>query len=66
MKTSELPLAAQSAIHCALADLVGAWQAWVADGSGDSLHDWDAHCESIRELAEAFDLTNEIPEELKP
>ena len=52
-----------SAVRCALADLCGALQAF---GQNDiHIHDWRAHQQSIAELAEAFDLQDEVPEELK-
>ena len=42
-----------SAIRCAFADLLGAWQA-VKLQADPFAHDWDAHMESIRDLADAF------------
>jgi hypothetical protein len=51
----------ETALRCALADLVGAYQAWE---QGDcNVHDWEAHAASITELAEAFGMQDEIPEE---
>jgi hypothetical protein len=45
------------AIKCAFADLVGAYQ---AHQQGDiHLHDWDAHRQSILDLAECFDFVDE-------
>jgi len=55
----------KSVLRCAIADLTGAWQDWCMQGSPDTNHDWDAHEKTIIELAEAFDLTDELPEELK-
>lgn len=52
-------------IRSALADLIGAWQDWNMKGKPDSYHDWDAHVESIWELAREFHLTSEVPEELQ-
>lgn len=52
------------AIRCALADLTGAWQAWTQEGCPDSVHDWQSHEQSMLDLANAFDLNNELPEEL--
>ena len=60
----EVPPAAQQAVRCALADLIGAYQDWMAKGRPDSYHDWDAHLQSIDELALEFDLQDEIPEDL--
>lgn len=36
----------------------------MAKGRPDSYHDWDAHLQSIDELALEFDLQDEIPEDL--
>lgn len=44
----------------ALADLVGSWQTREVP----HMHYWDAHVQSILELAEAFDLEDELPKEL--
>jgi hypothetical protein len=52
-----------SAVRCALADLCGALQAF--NQNDIHIHDWRAHQQSIAELAEAFDLEDEVPEELK-
>ena len=52
-----------SAVRCALADLCGALQAH--EGRDTWLHDWDAHLLTIKELAEAFDLGDEVPEDCK-
>jgi chitinase len=64
MKT-EISVAAATAIRCALADLIGAWQNWDQDGRPDSSHDWDSHELTITELAREFDLQGMVPEELK-
>lgn len=53
------------AIRCALADLCGALQDYQQRGSQDSAHDWRAHQQSIIELAEAFGLEDEVPEDCK-
>ena len=52
-----------SAIRCASADLLGAWQSFY---NGDRLsHDWAAHKLSIIELHEAFpDILDDLPEDL--
>jgi hypothetical protein len=52
-----------SAIRCALADLCGALQAH--EGRDTWLHDWDAHLQTIEELAQAFGLEAEVPEDCK-
>lgn len=57
MKAIEL-----NAVRCALADLIGAYQAHQQNDM--HAHDWKAHLQSIHELAEAFELDSEIPEEL--
>jgi len=51
------------AARCALADLCGALQAY-QQGDMD-LHDWDAHKQTIEDLAEAYRLENEVPEDCK-
>ena len=51
------------AIACAFADLCGALQDYEQRGSGDSYHDWDAHRQSIADMANAFNL--ETPEDCK-
>jgi hypothetical protein len=53
-----------SAVRCALADLCGALQDYQQRG-GDSFHDYRAHQQSIAELAEAFGLEDEVPEDCK-
>ena len=53
------------AVRCALADLCGALQDYQQWGSIDSGHDWDSHRQTIHELAEAFDLGDEVPEDCK-
>lgn len=51
------------AVRCALADLCGAYQAMEM---GDMhAHFWAAHHHSIHELAEAFGLEEEVPENCK-
>jgi hypothetical protein len=52
------------AVRCALADLCGALQDF-QDRGGDSIHDYRAHKQSIEELAEAFGLEDEVPEDCK-
>jgi len=52
-----------SAVRCALADLCGALQAH--EGRDTWLHDWDAHLQTIEELAQAFGLEQEVPEACK-
>jgi len=52
------------AARCALADLCGALQDYKQRG-GDSFHDWDAHTQSINELAAQFGLEDEVPEDCK-
>ena len=54
----------ESAVRCALADLIGAYQDWKMKGKPDSFHDWDAHLQSIDEIAYEFDLQHEIPDGL--
>ena len=50
-----------SAIKCAFADLIGAWQA--RQQFDYNAHDWEAHVQSIYELAEAFPTIEfEFPE----
>ena len=52
-----------TAVRCALADLCGAYQAML---QGDMhAHFWAAHHHCINELAEAFGLEDEIPEDCK-
>jgi hypothetical protein len=51
------------AVRCALADLCGALQAH--EGRDTWLHDWDAHLQTIEELATAFGLEAEVPEDCK-
>ena len=49
------------AVMCALADLCGALQAYQqSDVEG---HDWKAHKQTIHELAQAFGLEAEVPED---
>jgi hypothetical protein len=56
-----MPRDQASALVCALADLCGAYQAFKL---GDmQAHDWKAHQTSIIELAEAFGLEEEVPED---
>lgn len=50
------------AVRCALADLCGAYQAMLLGNM--HAHFWAAHHHSIHELAKAFGLEEEIPEEL--
>ena len=53
-----------TAVRCALADLCGSLQAFE---QGDMyVHDWEAHLTSILELAIAFGLEDEVPEEFTP
>jgi hypothetical protein len=52
-----------TAIRCALADLCGSLQ--VFNQNDIYSHDWEAHRQSILELAEVFGLEDEVPEELK-
>ena len=61
----DLPPKAASAIRCALADLIGAYQDHKLKGYPDSFHDWDAHLQTIDELALEFSLQSEIPEDLQ-
>ena len=49
------------AITCALADLCGAYQAH--EQRDTWLHDWDAHRQSIADMAKVFNM--EIPEDCK-
>lgn len=51
-----------AAVRHALADLIGAYQAWDLEGPVDSHHDWEAHLESIDELAKEFNLQDEVPD----
>lgn len=55
---------AQHAVKCALADLIGSYQDWKLKGKPDSFHDWNAHLQSIDELATEFDLQHRVPEDL--
>ena len=48
----------ETALRCALADLVGAYQAW--EQGGCNVHNWDAHALTITELAEAFGMQDEV------
>jgi hypothetical protein len=45
-----------SAIRCAYADLVGAYQCAIVDqaGGADNGHDWKSHRLSIQELEDVF------------
>lgn len=52
------------AVRCALADLCGALQDYQQRG-GDSFHDYEAHKLTIYQLAEAFGLQDEVPEDCK-
>jgi hypothetical protein len=52
------------AARCALADLCGSLQDYQQRG-GDSLHDYEAHRQTITELAEAFGFEDEVPEDCK-
>jgi hypothetical protein len=56
MFTSNLSTAQRTAIQCAFADLVGAYQAY--QQSDMHVHDWDAHFQSILDLAECFDFVD--------
>ena len=50
-----------NAVRCALADLIGAQQAYQM---GDlHAHDWEAHSQTIDELAKVFGLQDELAEE---
>lgn len=50
----------QSVLRCAIADLIGSFQAVVMQ-TDPFVHDWDAHKESIVELCEQFPfLANEF------
>jgi hypothetical protein len=49
-------------VRCALADLCGSLQA--CNQQDIYAHDWQAHQQSIEELAEAFGLEHEVPEGL--
>lgn len=51
-----------TAIRCALADLCGSLQSFHQNDIYS--HDWEAHRQTIIELAEAFGLEDEVPEEL--
>ncbi len=62
--TMTIQQACQSAVRCALADLIGAYQDWKMKGKPDSFHDWSAHLQSIDDLAYEFDLQHEIPDGL--
>ena len=50
------------AVRCALADLCGALQAF--DQNDIHVHDWRAHKQTIWDIAEAFNLMDELPKEL--
>lgn len=52
------------AVRYALADLCGSLQDHNQRHS-DSYHDYDGHKESIYDLATAFGLENEVPEDCK-
>ena len=63
--TTELTKEQLTAVRCAMADLIGVWQTCVRDGAPPSYHDWKAHVQSIYDLADAFDLHSDVPEELE-
>lgn len=48
----------ETAIRCALLDLIGAFQAY--SQSDIHVHDWRAHLQTIQELKEAFSCLNDI------
>ena len=50
----DLSIAQRCAITCAFADLIGALQAYQQNDM--HVHDWDAHRQSIIDLAECFDF----------
>lgn len=50
----------KSVMRCALADLIGAWEAYTQ--MDIHAHDWKAHVQTIVELAEI--LNEELPVEL--
>jgi hypothetical protein len=52
-----------SVVMCALADLCGSLQAY--QQGNVSGHDWKAHMQTIHELAQAFGLASEVPEDCK-
>jgi hypothetical protein len=62
MTTAELTPQQTLAARCALADLIGAYQAYKL--SDTHAHDWEAHRETIDQFAEAFGLAAEVPEDL--
>lgn len=51
-----------AAVRHALADLIGAYQAWEMEGTVNTVHDWEAHLKSIDELAKEFHLQDEVPD----
>jgi hypothetical protein len=54
---TNLTTAQRCAIECAFADLIGAYQAY--QQSDIHVHDWDAHRQSIIDLAECFDFIDQ-------
>lgn len=61
---SQLRELQMSAITCAYADLVGAYQCAIRDGNGgaENGHDWKAHKQTILEMEIAFpELIEPIP-----
>jgi hypothetical protein len=48
------------AIRCAFADLIGAYQAHQQNDM--HVHDWDAHRQSILDLAECFGFNEDLVE----
>jgi hypothetical protein len=51
------------AVRCALSDLIGALQAH--EEPHFHVHDWEAHKTTINDLADAFGLEDELPEQFK-
>jgi len=63
VEMTELTIHQITAVRCAYADLVGAYQCAIRDGNGgaDNGHDWKAHLASIHELEDAFDFIEPAP-----
>ena len=53
----KLSKAQQTIMRCALADLIGAWEAYT--NMDIHSHDWNAHVETITELADLIE--EELP-----
>lgn len=52
---------ASTAVRCAIADLIGAYQDWKQKDCPEGTHDWRAHLQSIYDLAAEFSMQDEIP-----